>query len=214
MAEQPLSGRRAQARRNDRRILEAARAVFVADASAPVSAVAEAAGVGMSALYRRYGSKEDLLRALCSDGLQRYIAEVEAALADEGDERTVFADFMRRVVDADTHTLTQRLAGSFVPSEELYAAARRAEELNLRLIERCQAAGALRADVTAVDISVVFEMVAAVRVGDADRTTRLRHRYLGLLLDGLRGETTDLPEAAPDAAELGARWNPATARRS
>jgi AcrR family transcriptional regulator len=211
VAEQPLSGRRAQARRNDRRILEAARAVFVADAGASISAVAEAAGVGMSALYRRYGSKEDLLRALCWDGLQRYIAEVEAALADERDERTILADFLRRVVDADTHTLTQRLAGSFVPSEELYAAARRAEELNEQLIARCQAAGVVRADVTAVDIAVVFEMVAAVRLGDVERTTRLRRRYLALLLDGLRGEANDLPAMAPDWAELGARWNPATA---
>ena len=45
----PLSGRRAQAARNDEVILAAARTVFVADPGAPVSAVAEEAGVGMSA---------------------------------------------------------------------------------------------------------------------------------------------------------------------
>ena len=49
----PMSGRKAQAARNDEVILDAARAVFVADPGAPVSAVADAAGVGMSALYRR-----------------------------------------------------------------------------------------------------------------------------------------------------------------
>jgi hypothetical protein len=43
----PLSGRRAQAARNDQRILEAARAAFVADADAPIAAVAERAGVGI-----------------------------------------------------------------------------------------------------------------------------------------------------------------------
>ena len=53
----PLSGRRAEAARNDRRILEAAREVFVADPSAPIAAVAARAGVGIGALYRRYGSK-------------------------------------------------------------------------------------------------------------------------------------------------------------
>ena len=67
-----LSGRQAQAARNDEVILAAARAVFVADPSAPISAVAERAGVGISALYRRYASKEELLRKLCSDGLARY----------------------------------------------------------------------------------------------------------------------------------------------
>src|SRR5215211_7459340 len=40
----PLSGRRAQAARNDERILDAAREVFLADPGAPISAVAEHAG--------------------------------------------------------------------------------------------------------------------------------------------------------------------------
>src|ERR1700730_17782604 len=98
---EPLSGRRAQAARNDDRILEAARAVFVADPGAPIAAVAQHAGVGISALYRRYASKEDLLRKLCGDGLRRYLDEVEGALADDREPWTVFADFMRRLVDAD-----------------------------------------------------------------------------------------------------------------
>lgn len=45
--------------RNDKRILESARAVFVA----------EHAGVGISALYRRYASKGELLRQLNRDNL-------------------------------------------------------------------------------------------------------------------------------------------------
>src|SRR5262249_44194404 len=53
----PLSGRRAQARRNDGRIRDAARDVFTADPDAPMSTVAARAGVGISALYRRYASK-------------------------------------------------------------------------------------------------------------------------------------------------------------
>ena len=116
----PLSGRRAEAARNDRKILDAAREVFVADPEAPISKVAQRAGVGISALYRRYASKEDLLRRLCADGLRSYIAAAEDALADEGDPWAAFADFMRRVVDADTHSLTLRLAGTFTPTDELY----------------------------------------------------------------------------------------------
>ena len=59
---------------------------LAADPDAPISAVAEHAGVGISALYRRYENKEDLLRRLSGDGLRRYIAEAEAALADDGDD--------------------------------------------------------------------------------------------------------------------------------
>src|SRR5262245_17747433 len=106
-----LSGRRAEAARNDERILESARAVFIADPGAPISAVAEHAGVGVGALYRRYAGKEDLLRTICADGLQRFIAAAEAALADHGDPWDAFAGFMRRCVEADTNSLTQRLAG-------------------------------------------------------------------------------------------------------
>jgi len=42
----------------DGRILAAAREVFINDPGAAVSAVASKAGVGISALYRRYPSKE------------------------------------------------------------------------------------------------------------------------------------------------------------
>ena len=80
----PLSGRKAQANRNDEVILRAAREVFVADPAAPISAVAKAAGVGISALYRRYEGKEVLLQTLCAEGLATYIACAEAALAVEG----------------------------------------------------------------------------------------------------------------------------------
>ena len=113
-----LSGRQAQAARNDRRILEAAREVFTADPNAPISAVAERAGVGISALYRRYRSKEELLQQLSLDGLRRYIDESEAALADEGDPWEAFASFMRGAVDADTNSLTLHLAGTFTPTED------------------------------------------------------------------------------------------------
>ncbi len=41
----PMSGRRAQAARNDELIMNAAREVFVADPTAPIAAVAERAGV-------------------------------------------------------------------------------------------------------------------------------------------------------------------------
>lgn len=204
----PLSGRRAQAARNDALILDAARAVFVADPGAPISAVAERAGVGISALYRRYASKEELLRQLSADGLRRYIAAAEAALADEGDPWDAFARFMGRVVDEDPHSLTLRLAGTFTPTAELYQEAEKAEELNVKLFERTRASGAIRPDLTVNDLTFLFEQVAAVRAGDEERTRELRHRYLGLLLDALRTPSpAPLTGPAPSLEEIRARWS-------
>src|SRR3954467_4735183 len=119
----PLSGRRAQAARNDGRILAAARDVFLADPEAPISAVAARAGVGISALYRRYDGKDGLLRALAVDGLRRYVADLEAALTDDRDAWTVYADFLGRVVDGGSQALAQRLAGTFTVTSESTAPA-------------------------------------------------------------------------------------------
>jgi AcrR family transcriptional regulator len=203
----PLSGRRAQAARNDALILEAAREVFVADPGAPIAAVAERAGVGIGALYRRYPSKEDLLRQINAEALQRYIAAAEAALADDGDPWSAFADFMRRIVDADTHSLTLRLAGTFTPTEELARQAARAQELNVRLFERTRAAGDIRPDIEVGDISLLLEQLAAVRVADEERTRQLRHRYLALLLDALNASSgTRLPGPPPGWEEISRRW--------
>jgi AcrR family transcriptional regulator len=208
MPEPGLSGRRDQARRNDAAILDAARAVFVADPNAPVSAVAARAGVGISSLYRRYESKEELLRKLCSDGLQQYVDIASEAVEDEdGDAWDVFAAFMRRIVEADMHTLTNSLAGRFTPTQAEYRNAQIAEELDQRLVARAQAAGVLRADITADDLTYVFEQIAHVRGRTAERTTQLRSRYLVLHLDALRAPgRTPLPGPPPTSAEQQARW--------
>jgi AcrR family transcriptional regulator len=205
----PLSGRRAEAARNDQLILDAAREVFVADPTAPIAAVAKRAGVGIGALYRRYASKEELLRRLAAEGLQQYIAAVEDALAqDDGDPWSAFSEFMRRIVDADTHALTLRLAGTFSPTEELNREAAKAQELNVRLIERTRAAGAIRPDIVVDDLSLLFEQLAAVRVADEERTRQLRHRYLALLLDALHASsgTQQLPGPPPGWQEIAQRW--------
>jgi AcrR family transcriptional regulator len=209
----PLSGRRAQARRNDGRIREAAREVFTADPDAPMSAVAARAGVGISALYLRYANKEDLLRQVARDGLAQYLEIAEAAAADERDARTAFVDFMERLLDAQTVAITMSLAGSFVPNEELYAMSTRAAELNDAIVARTKADGGLRADIVVDDLSLILEQVSTIRLGSGPRTRELRRRYLALFLDGLRVEREGaLPGPAPLPEELASRWMPAVDR--
>jgi AcrR family transcriptional regulator len=210
MSKPRLSGRREEARRNDATILASARKVFIADPEAPVSAVAEQAGVGISSLYRRFASKEEMLRKLCGDGLALYVEIARSAVEDEaGDAWEVFATFMKRIVQADTHTLTINLAGSFTPTERERHNAAVAEELNERLVARAQAAGVLRGDLDPHDLSHVFEQIARVHGSTPERTAELRARYLALHLDGLRATAgTPLPGPAPTSDEQRARWRP------
>jgi AcrR family transcriptional regulator len=209
MPQSALSGRRAQAARNDKVILDSARAVFIAEPDAPITAVARHAGVGISALYSRYGSKEELLRKLCSDGLERLVAETEAALADDRDDWTVFTSLMTRLVDADTSSLTAALAGPFTSTPDMLKLAERANRLLSELFDRVS--GALRPGAAVHDLSVIFEMVAAVKNPDPERTRELRRRYLTVILDGLRAGARDpLPGAAPTWTEVASRWAPRT----
>jgi AcrR family transcriptional regulator len=201
----PLSGRRAQAARNDEVILKSARAVFIADPGAPISAVAEHAGVGISALYRRYPSKEELLRKLCTDGLTQYIEEAEAALADDSEPWQAFSRFMHRLVEIGSSSLTRRLAGTFTPTPELYEAAQHAQDLNVKVFDRV--AGQLRKGVVVDDLGLLLEQVTSLQVGDPERSNQLQHRYLAIALDGLRAGDGDLPGPPPDWAEMAARWS-------
>jgi AcrR family transcriptional regulator len=199
-----LPGRRGQAARNDGAILDAARAVFLADPRAPVSAVAERAGVGISALYRRYPGKDDLLRRICHDGLRQYLAEAETALA-EPEPVAALRGFLERVVLADVHSLTVHLAGTFTPTPEMDADAVRAAELSAELFERARPG--LRDGLVVDDLTLLLEGCAAVRMATPERTAQMRLRYLEVLFTGL---TTDpdraLPGPPPAARELSWRW--------
>jgi hypothetical protein len=84
------------------------------------------------------------------------------------------------------------LAGAFAPDDEPLVTARSLYATVQDLLERTQAAGAVRADVTQEDITLVFEQLRAVRLGNPERVAALRRRYLELALQALRA-----PGAAP-----------------
>ncbi|GAB3657936.1 TetR/AcrR family transcriptional regulator [Glycomyces tarimensis] len=214
MTDKPLSGRKAQAARNDKLILAAAREVFIADPEAPIADVAKQAGVGISALYRRYPSKDDLLRKLCSDGLARYTELVKEAVESEEAPWDAFRAFMRNVVTADTPSMTVKLAGRFAPTEDMFKAAAEADELNRALIGRLKEAGLMRADVETGDLALITESVASIDLGQAERSTELRLRCLELHLQALRAPGSGpLPGTAPTEEEMGARWVPKHTRK-
>jgi AcrR family transcriptional regulator len=209
--EEPLSGRRREAARNDVEILDAAREVFLADPTAPVSAVAARANVGISALYRRYASKEDLLRELARDGLTRYRTELERALADDRDAWTAYSECLTRILDGGSQALAQRLAGTFTPTPDLTELAQQAGTLAMAMHQRAQRDNALRSDVSHEDVVLLLETLSSIRLPGADEGHALRRRYLALLLQALRAPGTGpLPGRAAGPAVLAARWRTQT----
>lgn len=198
-------GRQSEARRNDARIVEAALAVFAADDAAPMSAVARAAGVGQGTLYRRYANKEVLLAEVCRRGLADIAEAVRAALATP-EPWPALVGFLDWYAESGTLRMSA-LLGSFDPPDDLFERAHQANLDMQRLVDRTTATGALRADVTGADLTLLATQLGALTVPDPDRARQLRRRYLALAAQALAlTDAAPLPGPAPDADELEAPW--------
>jgi AcrR family transcriptional regulator len=182
--ERPL---RADALRNRGRILEAAEVVFASEGiEAPVDVIAEKAGVGVGTLYRHFPTKEKLCEAILLDRL-RGLTEDARALADAPDPTAAFFGFLQHFVElgAAKRDLIAAVMGAGLDFEQ--AAEPVKEELRQAvgvLLERAQAAGAVRADVSpAAVVSLVGATCHAV-AGHSDEAPA--YDLLAIVCDGLR----------------------------
>jgi AcrR family transcriptional regulator len=213
-------GRQAEARRNDRAVLDAARDVFAAQgAGAPISAVAERAGVGMGTLYRRYGSKTELLQRMCVLAMEQGTEAASEALQAD-DPWAGLCGYIRACVEMRSGALGS-LAGQIEMTDEMLSTARRGMTLAREVVARAHRAGSLRADVTALDIALLIESFSrrapgpaapnapnAPNAPDDDEERNAQTRLLTVILDGLRAPgVTPLPGRAPSAARYVGRWS-------
>lgn len=78
----------------------------------------------------------------------------------------------------------------------------------MHLLERTKAAGAVRADLDVNDLSLVFERMACVRLGDQDRTSQLPAPLPGAAPGWpAHPVVRPLPGPPPTWQELSGRWN-------
>jgi AcrR family transcriptional regulator len=215
-----VHGRQAEARRNDLGVLEAARDVFTAQgADAPVSAVAKHAGVGMGTLYRRYGSKTELLQRLCVLAMDQALAAADDALA-ASDPWDGLAGYIRACVDLRSGALAS-LAGQIETTAEMRSTARRSMARTEEIVARAHRDGRLRADVTALDITWLIEQFSrrSLDLLDPAEERNVRSRLVAIALDGLRagpdrtgpdrtGPDQALPGRPPSRGHYVNRWSP------
>ena len=177
---------RADARRNRERIIAAAQAEFaVSGGEAQMDAIAARAGVGVGTVYRHFPTKDALFEQLIRTRFESFLERARAALEVE-DPWEAFAGMM--VANAEGCAADVGTQYVFFQADPL-AGPRLARETGLyeiaqQLIERGQAAGAVRPDFGAEDIGMVMCGVAsAMHHGDPSWDWR---RHLGFVLDGLR----------------------------
>ncbi len=205
--DRPRRGRQAEATRNDQRVLDAARDVFAArGTAATVSAIAERAGVGMGSLYRRYGSKDALLRHLCIASMEQSIRAARDAL-DADDPWQGLTDYVRACVAQGTGALAP-LAGTLDLTPQMWDTARRGQRMLERIVARAHRDGRLRPDVTPLDIAWLVEVFGRfVRTDAADQDAVVPRRLLAIVLDGLKAAEADpLPGPVPSKRRYGQRW--------
>ena len=210
--------RRAEAERNDRALLQAAREVLAEDgAHASVAAIAARAGVGIGSLYRRYPTKEALFQRLTELSLDHWIEAAERGLAED-DPWQGLAGFVTARVEYGQGTLGP-VAGTVEVTGAMAAKSARSDELVEALVARAHEAGVLRPDVGLADLFLLLE-----QLGRSPAVEQLRRQGRGELLeaaaeahrrlvriavDGLRaGRHPPLPGSAPDLRLLTERWAP------
>ncbi len=178
--------RRADAQRNQQRVLDAAVEVFDADGlGASMEAVAQRAGVGVGTVYRHFPTKDDLVRSVISLVCENLVASAEAALA-EPDPGRGFRSFFVTVLEfqAQHRVLADEMAAQVEPDVDTVRLKESLRSATGTLLARAQEAGAVRADVGLTDISMLLAgMAQAISLVAGEPT--LRARYLEVLLDGL-----------------------------
>jgi AcrR family transcriptional regulator len=178
---------RSDAARNRQRVLTAAARVFgERGLGASIDEVARAAGVGVGTVYRRFPSKNALVDALFEDKVENLLVFArEAATFDDPWEGFVY--FIERALEwqAQNPELRDVLSRGRLPCAGPERTRGTEIPILTGVIERAQATGRLRPDVNVGDVPMLLSMLGAVSDNVNPSGAELRHRYMGLMLDGL-----------------------------
>ncbi|MDQ0382137.1 TetR/AcrR family transcriptional regulator [Amycolatopsis thermophila] len=179
--------KRADARRNEKILLDAAAAVFVrSGVDAPVRDIAAEAGVGMGTIYRHFPTRADLIIAVYRHQVDA-CAEAGPALLESSDTPyaaltrwiDLFVDFL-----VTKHGLAAVLQSDQAGFETLHTYfLDRLEPVAARLLEAATGSGEIRPGIGAYELMRGVGNLCIGAGGDARYDAR---RLVGLLVAGLR----------------------------
>lgn len=199
MAADPALQLRADARRKRDQIVAAAKLLFGQQGpNAPMEEIARMAGVGVGTLYRRFPSRQAVIRAVAQDNFAAVLAETRAAAAEEP---TAWQALERVVRHSRELALSVQLAvGSPLAAEIIRndPATRQFRHDLLdtldTVVRAAQREGALRPDVGTGDVAMLLSLLLARTPATGGPTWLNSERALALMLDSLRTSSgTALP---------------------
>ncbi len=177
---------RADARRNQRRLLDAAAALILELGGEPSrDAVAERAGVGIGTLYRHFPDRQSLLRAVALDVIDRTVERGEAALAESSSGGEALRRYLHDAVDSGLGVVN--VVHALLDRADWPDRRAAAQDVLDRLIDRARRDGAIDREVTATDIALAaIRFCRPLAIGlDPAEERAIAHRQLTAYLDGL-----------------------------
>src|SRR3954454_7324699 len=176
--------KRADARRNYDKVLAAARDAFAEGGeSTALEEIARRAGVGIGTLYRNFPNRQALLEAVYTDEVEAVCRTAE--LLDSTDPWQALTEWLGRFTGyiATKRALAAELLNSLGDDAPLFQTSRASlYAAGEPLLERAQAAGTVRPDVSIAD---VIQMVVGISKLPAGNAAQVEH-ILRIALDGLR----------------------------
>ncbi|MFI5436493.1 TetR/AcrR family transcriptional regulator [Rhodococcus baikonurensis] len=182
--------RRADARRNYQKLVDAAREAFAQDgADTSLEEIARRAGVGIGTLYRNFPERAALLEAV-------YLEEVENLCTSSADLSELpawdaFAEWLRRLTAylVNKQALAPALLQTFDHDAQVFHRSRGALlAVGEPLLHRAQESHEVRTD---TDLAEVMKLVGGIAKIPNSGAAEIGH-ILGMALDGLRYRSDNL----------------------
>jgi AcrR family transcriptional regulator len=170
-----VARRRSAVRRDAKAaLLDAAVEVLVADPSASLSEVAEAAGIGRTTLHKHYATRDDLLRAVGHRAIDRWEQVISAVALAEADDGGLHA-LAEAMISVGPYLAFLWRNPLFDHSADIGQRSKTVESQALAILERAQKQGLMRADVPGYWLLHTFYSlvyVAAESIYDGDLAPR------------------------------------------
>jgi AcrR family transcriptional regulator len=183
--------KRADARRNEKTLLDAAAAVFVTSGvEAPVRDIATKAGVGVGTIYRHFPTRADLIIAVYRHQVEACAEAGPALLASSATPHAALGRWIDLFVDflVTKHGLAAVLQSDNAGFDTLHAYfLDRLVPVCTQLLDAAAGSGEIRSDLEAYEL---MRGVGNLCIGAGHDPRYDARRLVGLLIAGLRRPTT------------------------
>ncbi len=196
---------RADAERNRRRLLDAATQMFCERGlDVGVGEIAQQAGVGRGTLFRNFPSKEHLIAAIVVERMRESITRGRAALEAVDAGQSLF-DLIEQSVgrsQAD-RALFDALDEAWLANDEIRQVHEELIEILEALVRKAQDQGAVRGDISAIDVMLMIKGVCEAAGSFQHLTADVMLRQLDLVRSAISapGTTPHPLRGAPPSLE-------------